>query len=372
MRKTIFNWQAIFLIVFLAPSGSVAAGQQEPPSGTQTEQPADVVVPSRPAAPLFTGKSGAQESELTFVPVTRKVTLKIHVEDPSGYFLPNIRPENFAVYEDGVRQKDVDVQVEHAAVSVALLMEFGGRFHEFNKELAYEVPTIGRHLGEVLDDRDREAAFKYASKLEMVIDFTGNLEAFRKALDQLGAPEDSEVNLYDALLEEVNRTKNVEGRRATVLVSTGLDTFSKANFEQIRAAVRGAHIPIYAIGLEGLVHREAALYGPTAPFARIDWDSAEKRLETIAQASGGRAYGLESDSDVPAVYDDIMENLRMRYVISYVSSNPSSTGPQRKIRVELVDSKSGRPLKIRDTSGKVIAAGVFVQQTYVPSVSPSD
>jgi len=49
------------------------------------------------------------------------------VEDPNGYFLPNIRRENFAVYEDEVRQKNVTVEIEHAPISVALLMESGGR-----------------------------------------------------------------------------------------------------------------------------------------------------------------------------------------------------------------------------------------------------
>ena len=102
------------------------------------------------------------------------------------------------------------------------------------------------------------------------------------------------------------------------------------------------------------------------PFARIDWDTAEKQLEKIAKDSGGRAYMIQSDTDLPAVYDDIMENLRIRYVITYVSSNLSSTGPPRSIRVDLVDPKTGQALRIRDASGKPVAAKVFLQETYMP------
>jgi hypothetical protein len=108
-----------------------------------------------------------------------------------------------------------------------------------------------------------------------------------------------------------------------------------------------------------------------APFARIDWNNAEKQLEMLAKASGGRAYVLESDVGIPAIYDDIMENLRVRYVISYVSSNTATSGPARQIRVELIDPKTGAALKIRDSSGKVIAARVFVQESYVPGAASS-
>lgn len=84
----------------------------------------------------------------------------------------------------------------------------------------------------------------------------------------------------------------------------------------------------------------------------------------LAKVSGGRAYSLDSSVETPAVYDDIMENLRIRYLVTYVSSNPAALGPPRKIRVELINPKSEAPLVIRDERGKSIAAKVFVQETY--------
>lgn len=82
-----------------------AASQQS--SGSAGE----VTVPKRPSQPLFKGQQGKQASEIEFAPSSRVVTIKLHVEDPSGYFLPNLRRENFAVYEDGVRQKNVTVEI---------------------------------------------------------------------------------------------------------------------------------------------------------------------------------------------------------------------------------------------------------------------
>jgi hypothetical protein len=69
---------------------------------------------------------------------------------------------------------------------------------------------------------------------------------------------------------------------------------------------------------------------------------------------------------IPGIYDDVMENLRLRYVVTYVSSNPATSGPPRNVQVELVDPTTGKPLKIRDSAGKIVSASVFVQQTYSP------
>ena len=120
------------------------------------------------------------------------------------------------------------------------------------------------------------------------------------------------------------------------------------------------------------MQREAAVQGDKAPFARIDWNGAEKQLEMLAKASGCRAYVIESNAEIPAIYDDIMENLRLRYVVAYVSSNAEMAGPPRKIRVELIDPQSGESLKFRDSSGKPITSKVFVQESYSPAGASTD
>ena len=341
---------------------------QQTGTPTQKKRSSQASVPDRPPSPLFKGEQGAQQSEIKFKPATRQVTIKLHVEDPNGYFLPNLHPDNFAVYEDGVRQKNVAVEVEHAPVSIALLMEFGGRYHELNQSLAGEVDEAGRQLLNVLGQDDKVAVFKYGDQLETLVDFNQGREVLNRALERLGTPGFSEANLYDALLGTLNRVRAAGGdRKAVIVISSGLDTFSKATRDQVLQSARESGIPIYTSGLVRIIQRETAVYGTTAPFARVDWNDAEKFLENLAKVSGGRAYVLESDLTVAAIYDDIMENLRLRYVVTYVSSNPASSGPPRQIRVELIDPKTGQALRIRDSSGKIVAAKVFVQESYSPN-----
>jgi VWFA-related protein len=330
----------------------------------QSGQESQVTVPARPPNALHKGEEIPQPPEIAFAPGSRTVTIELQVQDPNGYFLPNIRPENFAVYEDGVRQKLDTVQVEHAPVSVALLLEFGGRYHELNKTLGLEVPQIGREILSVVGRDDKVAVFAYDSKLRTLSDFNQRAGSLDTVFDRLGTPSIAEANFYDALLSVLNRMHEVNGRKAVIVVSSGIDNSSQATYQQMLQAAKESAVPIYSIGLAQVMEREAAIFGSTAPFARIDWNAAEKQLEALSKASGGRAYVVDSDLEVPAIYDDIMENLRLRYVITYVSSNPASVGPPRDIRVELIDPAKGTPLKIHDSTGKVVPAKVYVRASY--------
>src|SRR3984893_16188310 len=264
IRLTAANLLLLVLLLPIARSRNrYLQGQSASPQ--RSEQGSQVTVPSRPANPPYKGLQGTQRSEIEFTPSSRTVTIKLHVEDPSGYFLPNIRRENFAVYEDGVRQSNVDVEVEHSPVSVALLMELGGRYHELNRVLAEEVPRVGRELLSVIRPEDKVAIFKYDAKLETLADFNQGREALDHVFDHITVPDFSETNFYDALLETLNRMKSVHGRRAIILISTGIDTFSKANYQDVLRAARESAIPIYVIGMGATVRLEAAGYGSTAP-----------------------------------------------------------------------------------------------------------
>ncbi len=335
----------------------------------QCPQASQVTVPSRSANQLDKGQQGQQPSESQFDPSSRKVTMRLQVQDHDGSLLPNLRRENFAVYEDGIRQKGVTVKVEHSPVTVALLMEFGGRYHELNETVGVEGTHIGRKLLNVIGRDDKVAVFKYADKLDTLVDFNQSRETIDEAFERLDPERFSEANFYDALLGTSNRMREIQGPKAIIVVSSGLDPFSTASYPQLLQAARDAATAIYTIGLLPLVKREIATYGAKAPFARIDWDGAERQMEELAAASGGHAYVLESDLEVPAVYDSIMENLRLRYVITYVSSNAESSSRPHRIHVKLVDPKTGEALKIRDSNGKAITANVFVLENYSPNTA---
>lgn len=363
MRTTTRTSITAFLVLLFA---ATYADRSAPAQYEQSDQESQLTVPNRANNPLYKGEQGAQKSEVDFAPLTRTVTIKCHVEDPNGYFLPNLRRGNFAVYEDGVRQENVNVDVEHAPVTVALLLEFGGRYRELNRSMAIEITQMARQFLDRLNRDDKVAVFKYNSKLEIVVDFNQNRDVQENALDQLGTPPESELNFYDALLETENRMRDLSGRKAIVVISSGLDTFSKASYQQTLQAAQRSETTIYTIGLIKIIRREAVIYGPTAPFSRIDWDNAEKQLQGLARTSGGRIYEPRLGHRDPS-YLRRPHGESARPLCDHVCVVESGDSwPTREIRVELIDPKTGGPLKIHDATGKVVAARVYVQATYTP------
>jgi hypothetical protein len=76
-------------------------------------------------------------------------------------------------------------------------------------------------------------------------------------------------------------------RKALLIISTGIDTFSHANFEDLVKKAEAANTPVYVIGLGDTV-RKSAIDRASGPRARVDWETCERQLERLAHVSGGR------------------------------------------------------------------------------------
>jgi hypothetical protein len=158
-------------------------------------------------------------------------------------------------------------------------------------------------------------------------------------------------------------------RKGLIVISSGIDTFSKATYEDVLAAAAQCNVPIYTISLGPIMREIADLHGMTAPL-RNDWEGAENKLIEISKASGGRLYSPRSTIDLSAIYDDIMENLRVRYVITYKPTNKESPSKPHTVRVELLNPKAGKPLQIVDANGKTIHADVTIEASYKTDQAP--
>jgi Ca-activated chloride channel family protein len=362
---------ALSLFALLAPAQSrkadyVAADR------SSAARAGPIRIPDRSSTPLFKGEQGQQRTEIHFDPATRMVTMKLLVQDPNGYFIPNLRRDNFAVYENGVRQNNATVEVEHAPVSLALLLEWGGRYPSLNKTLASEVSMAARQLMEVTGREDKIAIWKYADRPEPLTDFTQDHDKLNDLLFELQPQGVSETNLNDALVTVFGRMQAVRGRKAIILISSGIDTFSKATHEDVLKAARVANTPVYAISLGEILRTNVELTGTVTPSARFDWNRAARELQEIARASGGRFYSPAITVELSPIYDDVMENLKVRYVITYKSSTTGDLNAPRTVRVELINPKTGGPLQVVDASGRTIHAHVVVEDSYVPTKSEKE
>jgi VWFA-related protein len=344
---------------------------QTPPTGLNaSSKSGQVRVPDRPSTALFKGQPGVQKTDIFFDPTTRVVTAKLLVQDPQGYFIPNIRRDNFAVYEDGVRQKDPTVEVEHIPVSVGVLAEYGGRYQSLNDAMAGAVGTVASQFLDEAGQHDTVALWRYGDALEELAGFTEDREALRKAVTGLRRPPFSELNFYDALIAALKRMPSGSGRQALIVISSGIDTFSKAQFNDVLAAVRANAIPVYVIDIGKAVRQQRATGTGAGNYPENRWQRAQGELARVARASGGRLYVPESTYETASIFDDILENLRVRYVIRYTSTSVSDAARSRMVRIDLVNPSTDRPLEIIDEEGKRVPWKMTVTGNYLPSGTP--
>ena len=151
-------------------------------SGTRQQVP----TASRLATSVFQSEPGTPRPlQIAFDPRTGLVTVTLSVDDPEGYLIPNLRPEHFAIYEDGVLQKNATVDIDHAVITMSVLFEGGGRYQELNRMLQTDIPSAAHPLLDALIPADKVAVFSYANTLKMLADVGQPRERIEALFSQL-------------------------------------------------------------------------------------------------------------------------------------------------------------------------------------------
>jgi len=102
-----------------------------------------------------------------------------------------------------VRQQNATVDIEHAPVTLAVLMEFGGRAPGLNRQMGDEVARAAQQLLDELGPEDKVTFWKYSDQVQKLADANQSRDAVKTELITMGTPAVSETNLYDAILATV-------------------------------------------------------------------------------------------------------------------------------------------------------------------------
>jgi VWFA-related protein len=228
-----------------------------------------------------------------------------------------------------------------------------------------DAPMLIRPLLDMLDAQDRLGVFAYDESIRTVVDFNTPRDQWSLALGRLPKPKFSEANFYDATLEVLDRLAAVPGRKSLVILSTGIDTFSRATFDDVVSRAEHAKVPVYVFNLGELARRRlsSAAWGL---LARVEWDRCERQLQRLAEASGGRAYLKAGSSDVNGIYDEIIENVKVRYVLSYATPL-TAPSVRRTVQVAVVDSTAREAATGADGSRRRNGLRVIAEATYTPT-----
>lgn len=354
------------LTALLALAGTCLAQDQEGPS---KDVGPTVAKPRQPAAepenaPIPSKLSKKAQPDIpdtmpSFKSDVNVVSVDVAVLDNHGHFIPNIPRASFRVLEDNVPQQIKSFGKNQAPMTVCMLIEFSNRFQQFYSYTWYQTLTAAWGFAQTLKADDYVAVIAYDMKEEILSDFTTDKRQTYEALQRLQIPGFSEANLFDALADTEDRMSKIEGRKAIVLLSSGIDTFSKITYDKARKAVQEAGVPVYAIGLMQEMRLLNPRWGDNISFLQAD-----NQMNTFAKESGGMAFFPRFIGEFPNIFAQISDSLRNQYSIGYEPANRARDGRFRKIKVELVNPATNEPLRVTDDKGKPIKYQIIAKAGY--------
>lgn len=349
----------------LAAAGLTVAQEQGPikdPGQTvaKPRKPADTTgTPDDPNLPKIPSQYKKQP-DLGNIPNYKsdveEVTLDVAVLDNKNQFVPGIPPKNFRILEDNVPQQIKKVDLGQAPMTIALVVEFSQKFQQLYSSAWFQTQQLMWGFVSTLKPEDYVAVVAYDMHTEILSDFSTDRTKTQEALSRMQIPAWREANMFDALTETADRMSGIEGRKAIVLITTGIDTFSKMTFDKARKSLQESGVPIYTISLLGL-QREMAMNEP------IEFLQADNELKTFSRETGGQSFFPKFMGEYGGIFGQIQQSLRNQYVITYSPSNKAHDGGYRKLRVELVNEE-GKPLAMKDDKNKPIKYSIIAKSGY--------
>jgi len=395
----------LFAVVALL-GGLIIANAQQSPQINRQQRPRRVGTRAQQTPTPTPGTSstptpiGEEVGEGDVVRVdTQLVSVPAVVTDRTGRPLPNLRAENFAVYEDGRPQQISNFATTEAPFEVVLLLDTSG---STRADLGL-IRRAARAFIDALRPGDRVSIVGFngsqdgASSLatvDLLTRLTDDREALQKALENIGASNGTPY--YDALTRiagEVFREpprQEVRGRRAVVALTDGVDSASDADYEEARARLQRVGVACYFIQIntedfvedrllsdcqafgtlrlsKTQLQRYRRIFVPRADatsyedfcrmgqFERMEisrslYDLARREMNDLARASGGKTFPASDLRDARAAFAQVAHEIGTQYSLGYYPTNKTRDGHFRSIRVE-VRGVAGDGAQVRAREG---------------------
>ena len=248
------------------------------------------------------------------------VSLSTTITDGDGRFVTDLEQADFLVYEDGVQQEVTFFTKTQLPIALALLMDTSASMDE--KMSTAQEAAIG--FAERLRAEDLAEVVDFDSRVDILQPFTNNIERLENAIRKTTAG--GSTSLYNALyiaLREMAQAPLQQAdlrREAIIVLSDGEDTSSLVTFDEVLELAKRSDTAIYSIGLQSEDSR-----------SRRGFREADFVLRQLAQETGGRAFFPEEVEELPAIYQQISDELSSQYAIGYISANPLRNGAWRRI-----------------------------------------
>ncbi len=295
------------------------------------------------------------------------VEVPVSVVTKDGQFISTLTKDNFRISEDGTPQTISNFGVSQAPITAVLLTEFAAH----NWGFTIDAVRASFAFATQLKKEDWVAVEYYDLRPHILVDFTQDKQSVMGAINMMQIPGFSETDLYDALFDTMDRLDRIEGRKYIILISSGFDSFSRINLDQLMKKIKSTKdVTIYPISIGWIARALADARGGGAPsrglgipVTSLDYLQADNQMQNFAKMTGGRFYQPRFQAEYPEVFHDILGDIRNQYTISYHPTNQKLDGTYRKLKVEVV-APDGGPLKVKDQKGKDVKFQIIAREGY--------
>ena len=314
-----------------------------------------------------TAKTASENSDEDIVKVeTNLVTIPVSVYDRNGLYIPNLRQSDFKIFEDGAEQEIAYFGTSEKPFTVILLIDV-------SPSTEYKIDEIQQAAIAFVDQlkpHDSVMVIQFDQRVSVLAEVTGDRQKIYKAIQNTDFG--GGTSLYDAVDTSLGkRLSKIEGRKAIVLFTDGVDTTSgRASYE---STVRDAEeseamiFPIYyntflssrGIGTGGVMSTPPTLgippmgAGGQRSVSSAEYTRGRAYLTELAAATGGRVFRPESTpGGLTAAFEGIAEELRRQYSIGYYPQIEGETGQRKQIKVRVNRPK----LVIRSRDSYIVGA----------------
>lgn len=273
------------------------------------------------------------------------VKLDVTVLNEQGDFVDGLEQKSFRVLDAGVEQPIRFFAPVNAPASVVIILETSPAVYLFQD---VHIAAAYALLGGLADD-DQVALVTYADIPQSVVSFTTSKSQLLNALANVQYTVGmASLNLYDSVSAVIDGISALQGKKALVLLTTGLDSSAPDRWDALVQKLQRADVVIFCVGLgQAARPTEASQPKPpkkpkadsSAPSATPLFDKARDALTSLSTMTGGRAYFPGSDLEFAPAYREIASSLRHEYVLGIF---PQHDGKFHALNVQVLDA-SGKP-----------------------------
>ena len=348
--------------------------------------------PKPKAEPVKTAEDGITESRIDpngetiegdVIKVdTSLVMVPVTVMDRNGRYVPLLRRENFRIQENGIDQKIAYFATTDSPFSVVLLIDTSGST-EFRLR---DIQDAAIKFVDKLKPTDKVMVMSFDDRIEVECKATTDRDAITKAIRNTRGG--GGTRLYDAVDDILKKQlKTIEGRKAVVLFTDGVDTTSRrASYESTLRLAEESDAQIYSVDYDTSGRGSVMSNGIPMPGGRGtilglpiptpgipgtaggmpgDYKRAVAYLHALSDRTGGRFYSGDSLFGIDQAFTWIAEELGRQYSLGYYPSIAGKDGERRQIKVKMTEANlvvKSRDSYIYSDKGKKFAQTTRLDQ----------